>query len=301
MEMAALVRAVEVLMAPLDWGSRDAWLAESLRRVREARGVTSLSASSTALNQLEESLRLPGDDPGWLNAALDSAGPQGQRGALPPMAVAPDDLLPVVSLRCGLAAGLAALQRLHAWRSTLGRAFDDVDTGMVILRSDGLGEVARNTRWDELLEEEPERDRLLELITRHAGRAAASVGRLREDDVELELSGRSYRLVASRAAAGTLFPEAAVLILMDRLNLGLPTTQELRISHGLRGREPQVALLAAEGLSNADIAQRLRLSAHTVRHYLERVLDRLGLHSRKALALRLMVSGGERPQAPDHR
>jgi DNA-binding NarL/FixJ family response regulator len=86
-----------------------------------------------------------------------------------------------------------------------------------------------------------------------------------------------------------------VLVLLDRLGPALPTTQELRISFGLRGREPQVALLAAEGLSNADIAERLRLSAHTVRHYLERVLERLGLHSRKALALRLMGSGGERP------
>ena len=78
----------------------------------------------------------------------------------------------------------------------------------------------------------------------------------------------------------------------------LPTTQELRITFGLKGREPQVALLAAEGLSNAAIAQRLRLSAHTVRHYLERVLERLGLHTRKALALHLMV-GGERAQPPD--
>ena len=76
---------------------------------------------------------------------------------------------------------------------------------------------------------------------------------------------------------------------------------QLRVTFGLRGREPQVALLAAEGLSNADIAQRMRLSAHTVRHYLERVLDRLGLHSRKALALHLMVWSGERPQPPDRR
>ena len=84
--------------------------------------------------------------------------------------------------------------------------------------------------------------------------------------------GGGYRLVTSRAAAGTSAPRAAVLVLVDRLGPGLPTTQELRITFGLRGREPQVALLAAEGLSNAAIAERLRLSAHTVRHYLERVL-----------------------------
>jgi DNA-binding CsgD family transcriptional regulator len=200
----------------------------------------------------------------------------------------------VISLRCALAAGLAALQRLHAWRSTLGQAFDDLDTGMAIFSADGRREVARNVRWEELLEVEPARDVLLDLITRQAGLTAESVAGAREDDGEVEVCGRSYRLVASRAAAGTLLPEAAVLVLMERLSPGLPTTQELRISFGLRGREPQVALLAAEGLSNADIAERLRLSAHTVRHYLERVLERLGLHSRKALALHLMGSSAER-------
>jgi DNA-binding CsgD family transcriptional regulator len=295
MDLAALVRAVEVLMSPLEWGSQDVWLAESLRRVRDVRGVPGSPAPASALGELEELLRLDDDEPGWLQAALDSAGAKRRGSALPPMAGAPEDLLPVVSLRCALAAGLATLHRLHAWRSTLGQAFDDVDTGMAIFRSDGLREVARNARWDELLEEEPERHRLLEFITRQAGHAAASVGYLREDDGELELSGGSYRLVASRATAGTLLPEAAVLVLMDRLSPGLPTTRELRITFGLRGREPQIALLAAERFSNADIARRLRLSAHTVRHYLERVLDRLGLHSRKALALHLMVWSGERP------
>src|SRR5688500_1411745 len=205
MDVAALVRAVEVLMSPLEWGSQDAWLAESLRRVRHVRGVPGSPAPATALEELEELLRLHGDEPGWLQAALDS-------------------------LRRALAAGLATLQRLHAWRSTLGQAFDDLDTGMAIFRSDGLRMVARNARWDELLEEEPERDRLLELITRQAGHAAASVGYLREDDGELELSGGSYRLVARRATAGTLLSEAAVLVLMDRLSPGLPTTQELRIT-----------------------------------------------------------------------
>ena len=84
---------------------------------------------------------------------------------------------------------------------------------------------------------------------------------------------------------------------MDRLGPELPTTRELRVAFGMQGREPQVALLAAEGLSNAAIAQELRLSAHTVRHYLERVLTRLGLHSRKALALHLMAGEREKPPA----
>ena len=216
------------------------------------------------------------------------------------IAEVPEALLPVVSLRCALAAGLAALHQLRASTSTLGQAFDEVETGMAIFGDGGLREMARNARLEELLKEEPAREQLLELIERQAGRAAASTEGL-QDCSELELGGRFYRMVASRAVAGTLLPEAAVLILVDRLSPGLPTTQELRIAFGLRGREPQVALLAAEGLSNAAIADRLRLSAHTVRHYLERVLGRLGLHSRKALALHLMAGGGERPQAASRR
>jgi DNA-binding CsgD family transcriptional regulator len=292
MDVAALVRAVEVLASPLEWGSQDAWLAESLKRVRDVCGPPGFSGPEAATAELEGLLRLDGDEPGWLEAALDSAGVTSAGAALPRLVAPSEDRLPVVSMRCALAAGLSVLHGLHACRETIGDVCDDVNAGMAIFMRDGIRETARNARWKELLEEELERDRLLELIRCQVGRTAASAGHLREDYAELELSGRSYRLIAKRAAAGTLIPEAGVLVLMDRLGPELPTTRELRVTFGFRGREPQVALLAAEGLSNAAIAQRLRLSAHTVRHYLERVLTRLGLHSRKALALHLM--GAER-------
>mgnify|MGYP003296756773 CR=1 FL=1 len=53
MELAPLVRAVEVLMSPLEWGSRDAWLDESLRRVRAACGAASPAGAVDALAELE--------------------------------------------------------------------------------------------------------------------------------------------------------------------------------------------------------------------------------------------------------
>jgi DNA-binding CsgD family transcriptional regulator len=196
MNLAPVVQAVQALMSPLEWNSEDAWLAECLRRVRDARGLPAGPAPERPLAELERLLQLPGDEPGWLRAAFDDPGWRPQEIGMPPNGAATDGFLPVMSMRCALAAGLATLARLEA-----------MDAGA-----------------------------------------------------------------------------------------GLPTTQELRITFGLRGREPQVALLAAEGLSNADIAERLRLSAHTVRHYLERVLDRLGLHTRKALAVHLMTGAGERPQ-----
>jgi DNA-binding CsgD family transcriptional regulator len=296
MNLVPLVEAVEVLTSPLEWGGEGAWLAECLRRVRDVRGVHAGTVSMDIVTELERLLHLPGDGQGWLSAALDHPDSSHQGRALPSTADLPDALLPVVSLRCALSAGLATFGRLQLCRSTLGQAFDDVDTGMAIYRSDDHREVARNARWTAILVAEPERDRLVELIGRRVRQAAGAAGNVRVDE-ELELMGAGYRLVTSRAAAGTLLPEAAVLILVDRPGPGLPTTQELRITFGLRGREPQVALLAAEGLSNADIAERLRLSAHTVRHYLERVMTRLGLHTRKGLAVHLMAGPGERPQS----
>jgi DNA-binding CsgD family transcriptional regulator len=298
MNPTAVVRAIEALMSPLEWGSQDAWLAESLKRVRYALGRQESSAATTT-DELEELLRCDGDEPGWLQTALGSTTATRAGSAIPPLSATTEDCLPLASMRCALAAGLGMLHRLRAWRSTLGQVCDDMNAGLAIFRWDGVREVARNTRWSEMLDEEPERERLLELIRRQVGCTGASVDSRREDYGELELSGRSYWLTAKQAPAGTLLPEAGVLVLMDRLGPELPTTRELRVAFGLRGREPQVALLAAEGLSNAAIAERLRLSAHTVRHYLERVLTRLGLHSRKALALHLMGAEREKPPAEE--
>jgi DNA-binding CsgD family transcriptional regulator len=289
MDPTAVVRAMEALMSPLEWGTQDAWLAESLRRVRYALGATA------SAGELDVLLRLENDEPGWLQTALDSAGGSGAtQDALPVFAADSDDWLPLLSLRCALDSGIAVLHRDRAWKSTLEQVCDDMNAGVAIFRRDGR-EITRNDRWSELLDGEPERDRLLQLIGRQVAQTAGSAGSLRMDYWELELSGKCYRLTAKLAPAGTLLPDAGVIVLMDRLGPELPTTRELRVAFGMQGREPQVALLAAEGLSNAAIAQELRLSAHTVRHYLERVLTRLGLHSRKALALHLMAGDREKP------
>ena len=293
MEQAAVVRAMEVLMSPLTWGTREAWLGECLRAVCAARGLPVSPGAAGTEAELERMLSLEGDEPGWLPAALDERDPA-RPGSLP-RANGAAASLPVLSLRCGLAAGIATLHRLRTWRSAMGQAFDDVDTGMAVLAESDQRELARNHCLAELLEEEPERARLHESIRRQAQTYAAGGAEGRHER-EVELAGGHYRLTTSRVAAGTLLPDPALLVLVHRLTPALPTTRELRVAFGLRGREPQVALLAAEGLSNAAIAARLRLSAHTVRHYLERVLDRLGLHSRKALALHLMGGGSLRRQ-----
>jgi DNA-binding NarL/FixJ family response regulator len=58
-------------------------------------------------------------------------------------------------------------------------------------------------------------------------------------------------------------------------------------AYGLTRRELEVALLLAQGCSNVTVARRLNISPHTARHHTQRVLDKLGVHSRAAAGARL--------------
>jgi len=65
-------------------------------------------------------------------------------------------------------------------------------------------------------------------------------------------------------------------------------------------REAEVAGLVAEGLRNREISQRLNLSVHTVKNYLYRVYEKLGLSSRveltaHVLARAVLTPGSETP------
>jgi len=56
-------------------------------------------------------------------------------------------------------------------------------------------------------------------------------------------------------------------------------------SRPLSNREAEIAHLVAEGLSNRQISQRLQLSEHTIKNYLFRVFEKLGVQTRVELAL----------------
>lgn len=64
----------------------------------------------------------------------------------------------------------------------------------------------------------------------------------------------------------------------------------------LTPREEQVVALVADGLSNRETAKELGLSEHTIKKYMLRIFDKLGISTRVELVL-YAVSHGENRQA----
>lgn len=62
----------------------------------------------------------------------------------------------------------------------------------------------------------------------------------------------------------------------------------------LTPREEQVVALVADGLTNRDVGRELSLSEHTVKKYLYRIFDKLGISSRVELVLYAVSHGGHR-------
>ena len=67
--------------------------------------------------------------------------------------------------------------------------------------------------------------------------------------------------------------------------------------HLLSKREDEVVQLVAESMSNREISEQLKLSEHTVKNYLFRIFDKLGVSSRTELVL-YAVSCAKEQQPP---
>jgi DNA-binding NarL/FixJ family response regulator len=68
--------------------------------------------------------------------------------------------------------------------------------------------------------------------------------------------------------------------------LAQPPNAGLNLNDGLlSARETEVVQCVTEGLTNREIAQRLKLTEHTVKNYLFRIFDKLGVSSRVEVVL----------------
>lgn len=107
----------------------------------------------------------------------------------------------------------------------------------------------------------------------------------------------TYRVHAGLVTGESVTRGASVLVSLRRNDPVPPGADELRARFGLTGREAEVAVLLLQRRSNAEIAEALELSEHTARHHTERVLHKLGVNSRTALAGALAPATGPCPRA----
>lgn len=94
-----------------------------------------------------------------------------------------------------------------------------------------------------------------------------------------------YQLRGAQLSAEAERP--AMVVTVDRLNPAPPSDAQLRVRFGLTGREAEVARQLAVGHTNAELAAALGISRHTAERHTERVLGKLGLHSRAGVAAAL--------------
>lgn len=190
-----------------------------------------------------------------------------------------------------------------------------------MLRSTWVAEDPTQTRQVEPLPVQP---RLVQLDVRVEGAPsrrvvvdgdALVIGRSRDSDLQLDVEGvsrkharisrtgdRGYNLVDLGAKNGTFLngekvdvatlhhgdriqvATAELIVRFDDLEAASAVAPARPVHAALSAREWEVAEAVAEGLTNAEIAVRLGISRRTVATHLERIFERLELHSRAALA-----------------
>lgn len=107
---------------------------------------------------------------------------------------------------------------------------------------------------------------------------------------------RLLRKCLLRVAEGQIWANTEQLNYILELISEVPSLRVLN-SNGenlLTPREEQVVALVAEGLSNRDVAGELNLSEHTVKKYLFRIFEKLGISSRVELVLYVVNNGDPR-------
>jgi DNA-binding CsgD family transcriptional regulator len=174
------------------------------------------------------------------------------------------------------------------------RAALDAAGGAAALYRNGA-ELYRSAALRDLLRSEECRDDLVAAMLHHARRfAGASNGcdLMSAVDVAprfLEAPGNRYRLTATPFEPQTEGCPTTVMVSVRAALPPFPERAHLVERYRLTTRQADVALLLAQGMTNREIADRIGVSEHTARHHAQRVLEKVGTGTRKALAIRLLA------------
>jgi len=107
---------------------------------------------------------------------------------------------------------------------------------------------------------------------------------------------RQLRKCIQRVASGQIWANSEQLDHVFELLSEVPSLRVVNAKGAqlLSPREEQVVALVAEGLGNRDVAKELNISEHTVKKYLFRIFEKLGISSRVELVLYAVNNGKPR-------
>jgi DNA-binding CsgD family transcriptional regulator/PAS domain-containing protein len=217
-----------------------------------------------------------------------------------------DDLTLLSALRPALRAGHHALLASALPQSALGATIDAIAEALLVVAPDGR-ELHRNAALCRLLSSDPERDRL-EVALWQAAHALTGVAMHDASDRRRRRSTPAAILTTAGAVAQTvvtavercavratylpahLLGEAGgALVSLERTGAtaALPDAAAVAGRFGLTPREVEVARALGQRLTNDELARALGISRHTARRHTERVLEKLGVHSRNEVAGRV--------------
>jgi non-specific serine/threonine protein kinase len=253
-----------------DWSGAERYHLDALEIARE---INDPGRLATSLNNLALAASARGDQKGaavMLQEALEACRKAGDRF----LSAAVLDSLARVTLRQG---ALAAAQGQYLEVLTISAEFEDAVNIAVGL--EGLALIAAA---------EGAATRAIVL----AGAAKELRSAVRDEPTPEWSEEVDSGLAAARAKLGAQAADAAVkqgraMSMQEAVRYAIGAAPSPRGVDGnpLTGRETQVATLIAEGMTNPEIAERLRMAARTADAHVEHIRNKLGLRTRSQIAV----------------
>jgi DNA-binding CsgD family transcriptional regulator len=129
--------------------------------------------------------------------------------------------------------------------------------------------------------------RLLALATRRGAKSQAHEI-VTPGEERVRTAGGSYRLRGTLLGPGTLDVGPVALVVVERTTPEPLSIRDLHDRYSLTRREATVSQLLSQGHTNAQVSRLLGISIHTARRHAEHVLLKLGVHTRGAVAGKLV-------------
>jgi DNA-binding NarL/FixJ family response regulator len=192
-------------------------------------------------------------------------------------------------------AGIRAYVRFAHERAAAGDIAERAQSGIVVCDENGAI-VFANEFFSRLMAGEPERDRVRREVVATAANVVAFMMRKTSSSPSIRRFSSSLRTQLTQYSITAIFLAdswtrhgAATAVLIESTKLsGVRSDKELAARFRLTPREIQVARLLTRGTSTREIASVLGASVNTARRHIERILEKLDVHSRAAAVAKVL-------------